>query len=54
MKSHFLIVVSALSLANIDTIVEVALNAALQESTPQPSQQILISKAPIKKALDRS
>lgn len=54
MKSYFLIVVSALSLANIDTLVEVALSAALEQRTPESSHQILMSKAPMKKTLTRS
>jgi len=54
MKSYFLIVVSALSLANIDTLVEVAVFTALEEGKPTPVHQIMISRAPVKKPLTRS
>ena len=53
MKSYFLIVVSALSLANIDTLVEVALSAALKEDSSQSSYHLMVSKAPVKKGQER-
>lgn len=54
MKSYFLIIVSALSLANIDTLVEVAVSKALDAGNPEPAHHILMSKAPVKKPLTRS